>query len=348
MKRSLTILAPAVALAAILASCGGNQKTDEPVTVSSYAEHRDARYKFAVKYPENWATAAGSGIAAFYSSQIIADGFATFDPKGNRGGKIELGTAEGGPEKVTSMVEELRAVLTDTNNMGAAEQLTLNGLPATKVRYAFNFGDGTPFTAERYFVANGGLVTWLETAVIGDYAAYATVFDSVRASFVPGQLQVAAVPDTTSTTGRTTTPPPVRDSVVTEAPDVNLKTYSGAKFTMGYPTNFSAVGSSGGVTFSGARNDSRVQVDVKPAKGMSLADVQGQYAKSLKASAGSATVGGQKGAVFNMSPTATVSRRVYIAVVNDNLYQITMDSFKPQASSYQPVYDKMIASFRAR
>jgi hypothetical protein len=340
-------LVPALALAAIVASCGGNKKAD-PVTVSKYVEHRDTKYKFALRYPENWATSAESGRAAFYSSQIIANAFAEFKPEGNQGAKVEIGSAEGGPEKITSMVAELRDVLTDPNNMKAPENVQLNGLPATKVSYGFGLDDGSTFTAERWYVASNGVVTYIETAVIGDYAAYKTIFDSVRASFVPGQMQVvAAPPDSAGATTATPAPAP-RDSIVTDPPSSTLKTHSGSKFSIGYPENFSAVPSGTGASFVGARNDSKVDIKVTPAEGMSIDDVQKAYAKSLKSAGSSTSVGGQKGVVFSMSPNANVSRRIYVTVANDTRYQITMDMFKPQANLYQPVYDKMIASFKAK
>jgi hypothetical protein len=347
MKRSLSILVPAVALAAIVASCGGNKKDDQPATVSKYVEHRDPKYNFSVRYPENWAASTGSpGVAAFYSTQVIAKGFTDFNPAGDKGAKIEIGTTEGGPEKITEMIAGVRDMLSDPNNMKAPEDVTLNGLPARKVNYAFTFEDGSKFTAERYFVASGGVVTFFETAVIGEYDAYKSIFDTVRASFVPGQIRAATPVDTAAVSG--TTPPPVRDSIVTEAPDENLKTHSAGQFSIGYPGNFSAVPSGSGASFVGARNDSKVQVDVRPAQGMSIDEVQKAYAKTFKSAGQATSVGGQKGYVFSMSPNANVSRRVYVVVSGDNVFQITQDWFKPQANLYTPVFDKMIASFKAK
>lgn len=347
MKRSLLALVPALAVAAIVAGCNG-KKEEGPVTVNSYAEYTDEILKFSIRYPSDWAKGIQPGTqAAFYSSPTISDAMSQYAPGGQRGAKVHVHAIVGGEPEMQASINELKGQFTDASVMKAPEQINMNGTPATKIRYEFEVED-TRFTAERYYVVRDGAVTYLETAVIGNYDSYAAVFDSARASFRP-----AAIAARTVDTSGTATPSTPADTQLVEAPSPDMKGYSGQHFSIQHPGNFSPTSRSGGtiasVIFSGARNDSYYQVDVIDPKGMELAAIVEQNKRNYGGRAASAaSVGNQKGYVFNYSGGKDVASRAYFALANGKLYRITMNWYTPQQSNYQPAFEKALGTFQAK
>lgn len=352
MKRSLSMLLPALTIAALVVGCGGKED-NKPVTVASYKDYSDPVLAFGVKYPSDWAQGVQAGSqAAFYSSKEVADGFAKFTPQGQHGAKIEIGATKGGEDAMKKAIADFQGNFTEPNVFKAPEQTTLGGLPATKLSYSFDLED-TKFTAERYYVVKDSIVTYLETAVIGTYDNYKTIFDSARASFHPGMMPSASG----SRPANDTSHGAVKDSVVVDPPSTTLKQYSGSHFSISYPSNFDqSTGSGRGVvasaTFSGTRNDSYIRVDELDTKGSSDLTLDKAVDK-IKSSYGghapsSGTVGGQKAAVFNYSGGRDVSSRAYVVLAGGKLFRITLNWYTPQQDLYVPVFEKVINTFSAK
>ena len=351
MKRSVLVLVPALAVATLAAAtlivgCGGKGDSG-PVSVKKFDQFNDEILKFSVRYPAEWAKGVQPGVqAVFYSSSAVSDGFTKYDPNGQKGAKIDIGSMPGGQETIDKSIEELKAPFTDPNVFQAPTQATLNGMPATKITYSFDVED-TKFKAERFYVMQDSVVSYFETAVIGNYDNYAAVFDSARASFKPGTMgkRPAMTGDTTGAKA---------DSDLVEPPAADMKSYGGKYFSIDYPSNFSPGSAGGGgvlasTNFSGARNDSYYQVDVIDPKGMELGAIVDQNKRNYGGRAASpASVGGSKGFVFNYSGGKDVSSRAYFTIANGHLYRITVNWFRKQQDSYLPAFEKAIASFRAK
>jgi len=343
MKRILSIILPAIALATVVGGCGGDKNESKPVTVTGYTDYSDPVLKFAVRYPQGWAASPQQGVlAAFYSSSQLYDGFTRFEPKGERGAKILVGAVLGGEQAMDSAIIELKDKTFEPGVVKGPEATTLNGMTAKKLSYSFPL-DETTFTAERWYVVNGDVVSYIETAVIGNYADYAAVFDSARASFHPGMVAAAPAPTDTTTA--------VRDSIVTDPPSATMKSYNGQGYGISYPENFEASSAGAGgakasTRFMGARVDSYVQIDVIDPQGVTLdkivADNKPRYGGRT---ASATTVGGQKAFVFSYSGGKDVSSRAYFLLGKGNLYRITMNWYKPQENLYQPAFEKMLSSF---
>lgn len=346
MKPILSIILPALALTTVVVGCGDKNES-KPVTVTGYTEYADPVLKFAVRHPQGWASSPQQGaFAAFYSSSQLYDGFTQFEPKGERGAKILVGAVLGGEQAMDSAIIELKDKTFEPGVVKGPEAATLNGLTAKKLSYTFPL-DETTFTAERWYVVNGDVVSFIETAVIGNYADYAAVFDSARASFRPGM--VAAAPTPSDTTAGA-----VRDSIVVDPPSSTMKTHNGQGYGISYPDNFSATSAGAGGTkasnrFMGARVDSYVQIDVIDPQGLTLdkivADNKPKYGGR---SASPTTVGGQKAFVFSYTGGKDVSSRAYFVLGKGNLYRITMNWYKPQENLYQPAFEKMLSSFKLK
>jgi hypothetical protein len=347
MKRSLLALG-AIVVAAGLASCDAKNES-KPAVVSSYKTHTDDIARFSVSYPDGWMISTTPGSRAlFYSDANVAEAFSTFEPAGRRGAKIEVNAKQGDASLVPTMIAELREVFTEPGAVKEPEQTTVNGLPATKVSYGALLEEDGQFTAERYFIVADGYVTYLETAVIGAYADYKTIFDEVRKSFQPARVAAAsATPDTA--TGATTTPAEPRDSIVTDPPAAEMKTFSGSTFSMAYPANFDATSSGDGAIFSGARADSRVQVNVYPnEEGVALEKIVESSKKNYGGrSATPASVGGQKAFVFPFG-SGSATGRAYFITAGKRLFVISTTWYSAQGDLYQPAYQKMIASFKPK
>lgn len=345
MKRSLLAFFPILALS-VLTGCG--DKTDSgPVKVKKYDQFSDEILKFSVRYPADWAKGIQPGAqAVFYTESAISNGFTQYEPNGQKGAKIDVGSMPGGQEVMDKSIETLKEPFTDPKVFQAPEQTTLNGMPATKLSYSFDVDD-TKFTAERYYVLKDSVVSYIETAVIGNYSDYKSVFDTALASFKPGAIAMRAVAASDSTGAK-------QDTDLVEPPSTTMKSYGGKFFSIDYPSNF-APGTAGGggslssTNFSGARNDSYFQIDVIDPKGMELQAIVDQNKRNYGGRAASATtVGGQKAFVFNYSGGKDVASRAYFVLAGGRLYRITVNWFRPQQELYLAAFDKAIGSFRAK
>jgi hypothetical protein len=350
MKRILLISIPALALGLIAIGCGG-KGSSQAVNVTSYKQYTDeTRNGMAVRYPDGWTVAASPGSKAiFYSSPRMYDAFVAYKPQGELGAKIEIAAMQGDQTGVQASIDSLKAQFTSADVVKAPEQTTINGMPATKVSYGFDLPeDETKFAAERYYIAQNGMITYLETAVMGNYGDYAKVFDTARASFRPAMPPAPAASPTDTAGGKTVAP---RDSDVVEPAATDMKTYSGNGFSIGYPSNFSPTSGAGKVVFSGARNDSYFQVDVIDPKGMALDKIVEQNKSRYGGRAASpATVGGQKGYVFSYTPPGNpkVTSHAYFVMAGSKLYRITTNWYTPQAENYQAAFAKALGSFSAK
>lgn len=335
MKRILTVLVPLVGL---LAGCAGDA-SPEPVT--SYKSYRDPVLKFAVKYPENWASSVQSGTVLYLSSPALTDAFTrTFEPGDLQGAKVEVHSM---PAAASSLQDTVNAFKATFNDQGIfkSDQVSLGGAQAMRLTYAFPVGE-TEFKAERYYIASGNAITYLETAVFGDYAAYSSIFDSVKSGFIPGQVAVATAGNS-DTAG-------AREVDLVAPPSDEMKQYAGAHFALSYPANFNQMTASGGklasVKFIGERVDSYIQVDVNESSNNLQAHAE--HIKGKFGAGKATTIGGQPGFVFNFKGGANATGRIYLTKAGNKLYQITVTWFTPQAGLYLPVFDKVIASFKGK
>jgi hypothetical protein len=184
--------------------------------------------------------------------------------------------------------------------------------------------------------------------VIGNYADYKAVFDEVRKSFQPARMATATTTPDTSAAGATTPAEP-RDSIVNDPPSAEMKSFSGSTFSMSYPANFDATSSGEGAIFSGARADSKVQVNVYPNKeGVALDKIVESSKKNYGGRSATATkVGGQPAYVFPFGG-GTATGRAYFVASGKRLYVISTTWYSEQGALYQPAYDKMLASFKPK
>ncbi|KXK51750.1 MAG: hypothetical protein IPM61_02390 [Chlorobi bacterium] len=342
MKKLTAFLLPPVVLAALVAGCGG---AEEPKPeVKNYTEYNDPILKFGVKYPEGWTQTAQQGVtAAFYSGKNLYDAFTTFNPENERGAKIVVGALPGGQTAMDANIKEFAGQF-DAGVVKGPEDANLNGMAAKKLSYSFDAGN-TKYTSERFYVMEGDVVSFIEAGVIGTWENYKPIFDQVFASFKPGKMEAAApTPAPGDTTGGA-----VRDSIVTDPPSAEMKSFSGAGYSISYPANFKVVSAGNGKQFIGTRVDSYVMVDQIDPKGMTLEQSVDQLKKSYGGRAPSAAnVGGQKGYVFNYSGGKDVASRAYFAMSGGKIIRVTMNWYRPQQDLYGPAFDKMMGSLSIR
>jgi hypothetical protein len=140
-------------------------------------------------------------------------------------------------------------------------------------------------------------------------------------------------------------------------PIVQTERYSDNYLQLEYPANFGAsdVTKKGdvmsAVRFMGtnkvSRNDCTVDIDVRPAKKLSLEKVVEQNSKFFKASSkGNTTIGGEKTIFLNYSLVKNVDSRVYFIVKNDKIFRIILNYYSPMKKDFLPAFEKVIASIR--
>jgi len=337
MIRARLVLTIALTSAAILGGCGKGGDTP-PAKPAGYTTYDDATFKFSIRYPADWKTGFGTGVAAFYSSKEIGDAFRNYEPGDQTGAKIEVRAMTGGQAAMTGSVDTLKMQF-DPGVVQGPEQTQIGGKPATKYSYSFQVGE-TDFKAERCYVMEGDAVTYIETAAFGKYDGYKAIFDTAMANFRPAMMTAVKRDSTGKVTG---------GGDLVDPPAAEMKDFSNAQFSIRYPANFSNSSGGGGklasVQFKGQRPDSYVQVDVDQAKG-TLEEIVNAN-KGRMGSGSNTTLGGQKAMVFNQSDAETTGR-FYFMVANGKLYRITVYWFTAQKNTYLGPFEQMIASFKAK
>jgi hypothetical protein len=168
------------------------------------------------------------------------------------------------------------------------------------------------------------------------YDSYKAVYDSALSSLTLPKPRVIA------------------KNVDPSLPVEEFDKYANDVLEVAYPANFSPSieKPKGEVTFAmkikGYREDCFVTVDIRPAKKLSLDKVVEQNSKSFKdaKSKTSMTLGGEKAVYLNFSPMKSVDGRVYFMVKNDKFYRIITYYYSPMKKSFQPAFDKLVASVR--
>ncbi|MBL7997085.1 MAG: hypothetical protein JNL32_00465, partial [Candidatus Kapabacteria bacterium] len=149
---------------------------------------------------------------------------------------------------------------------------------------------------------------------------------------------------------------PVVDTTTPKGPEPPSQTFMAAPgmgFTIQVPDNFrakgvKAAGALGGTEYLGSRLDCTIRVDVLDAsKQQNLDKIANDNKAGFGGSSPSSTnLGGAKAVVFNYSPAAGISRRVYLCVRDAKLYRVFVTWNNAEQATYLPVFEKSMSSFQ--
>lgn len=339
--RPLSCLLPVAAMV-VLSGCGA-EKNAEPAPIQELTMYTDGVMNFGIQYPSNWqkATATGSQ-AVFYSDAAAVTRFTSYG-EGTGGAKVQIVY-----KPLTGSLDEAAEAEKspfDAQTYSAAANATVAGVPAKKITYTFELGDGK-FMGEKYIAAKDSFLT------IVSFEAFGNTFDALHPKFEEMLKSVQLA--------HKAAPVPAGDSVGAVAPadtfkpSPTVRSYKGNGFTMDIPDNFTGIPASAKGALSstlfkgiGGPKDCIIQVDVLDAsKQNDLSKIAEQNKDVYKASPAQTTLGGQKAYYFNYSLRGDAGSRAYFTIKGDKLYRITLNWYKPEQSLYLPAFEKAISTIK--
>jgi hypothetical protein len=222
------------------------------------------------------------------------------------------------------------------------EDEKIDGLTSKKVNYAGAYDEKTKIRAICVATLKDSTIYYVQYAAFNDlFEPYKPVFDSVLASLILPQKIV------------------IPKGVNPAIPLAQVEKYSDNYIQLEYPANFSPneLPKKGdmisGVRFAGnrdgMRNDCDINIDIRPAKKLTLEKVVEQNPRVVMAfSQGKATIGGEKAVFFNERPQSGIERRTYFVVKNDKFFRVMLTYYTPMKKDFLPAFEKVIASIRLK
>jgi hypothetical protein len=328
-----------LAAAMLIPGCG--KKTAE---IKEWSQFQDQIFKVSFNYPKDWVVAVDPTKIAVSSSGEAAEKFFDHDQRKADGVQIVVASERSDSmQDYTKFIEDLKGSKTAEGfAVGEISDATIEGLPAKKVSYSGAYDEKTKIKTICVATLKDSTIYYVQYAAFNNlFEEYQSVFDSVVASVMLPKKIV------------------IQKGVDPAIPVAQIERYSDNYLQMEYPANFgstdlpkskdvvSAVRFAGNQ--EGSRRDCTVDIDVRPAKGLSLDKVVAQNSKFFKpTSKGGASIGGEKASHLNYSVTKNVESRVYFVVKNDKIYRVILNYYAPMKKDFLPAFEKVVASIRLK
>ena len=337
--QALSLLAPfCVVLALTLSSCG---KSQAPV-IKEWDIYQDPFYGFELQYPKGWLVNAEANRIKIYSSQEAATWF--FDP--SSGGKNGIEVLFGFENFATSGVSTLDAYkaqtkdkLSNIGTLGAEQASTLGKEPGQEISYVSKISKGVTIYGRRIVTVRDSVFYYINLAGFNDdYQLYGAVFDTI--------LSTIKLPK-----------PKVTVKGVDETkPSSEWTKYPGDFFDVQYPDNFeyNFPPKKGETIFSlnihhKIRQDCAIQIDILPAKKLTVAKVFDQNkAKFNPKSTNDTKIDGLDAKSLTYTPEPKVGGKAYFVVKDDKVYRLVITWYQPMAADYVPAFDRIVSSLKIK
>jgi len=330
-----------IAAAILIPGC-----SKEQVEVKEWAQFQDQFFKVSFNYPKNWVVVTEPTKIVVSSSVEAAEKFFDRDPRKADG--VQVIIASDRSDSKQDFAEYVRNFKADKEAEGykttEMEDAKIDGLNAKKISYAGVVDENTKIKAIYIAVLKDSTMYYVQYAAFNDlFEPYKPIFDSVLVSLVLPQKIV------------------IPKGVNPGIPLIQVEKYSDNYIQLEYPANFGSTelpqkgDMISGVRFSGnkdgMRNDCSIDIDIRPAKKLSLQKVVDQNVKFFNPkSRGEASISGDKALYLNYVPqkVKNIESRVYFIVKNDKIYRIILNYYAPMKKDFLPAFEKVVASIRLK
>jgi hypothetical protein len=323
---------------ALFPGCKKNTTAD----IKEWAQFQDQFFKVSFNYPKDWIVVTESKKVVISSSAEAAEKFFDHDSHKADGVQIVVAAVQSDSmQDYTKYIQDFKSTkLAEGFAVKEIENASIEGLGAKKVAYTGAYDEKTKISAICAATLKDSTIYYVQYAAFNNlFEPYKAVFDSVMASLSLPKKVI------------------IEKGVDPAIPIAQTERYSDNYLQLEYPANFGAsdVTKKGdvmsAVRFMGtnkvSRNDCTVDIDVRPAKKLSLEKVVEQNSKFFKASSkGNTTIGGEKTIFLNYSLVKNVDSRVYFVVKNDKIFRIILNYYSPMKKDFLPAFEKVIASIR--
>ncbi len=335
MKRAAFLFIFLVAV--FLTGCG--KKT---IQVNEWDQFQDQFFKVSFVYPKGWVVAREANRIVVSSSQEVADKF--FDHDARKPDGVQIIVAAERTDSMQDYAKYIENYKKDQQDAGFAVQPTedtkIEGLPARMFEYSGAFDEQTKIKAVRAATLKDSVIYFVQYAGFNEtYEPNKFIFDSVITTLtLPKPKVISKDPNAIALPSPDTK---VVKNAVLEAtvPDNMGEIYPAVKGEVSFAMNLKIY-----------REDCTMDIDVRPAKKLSLEKVVDQNSKKIAnvSGKGTTTISGEKAQYFNYMPTKGIKSRIYFVVKNDKIYRIIFNYYVPMENDFLPVYEKIIASIRLK
>ncbi len=310
--------------------------------IKEWDTYQDQFFRVTFNYPKDWYVVKETNRVLIYNSVDVADKFFTHDPYKPDGVQLIIGSERN--DTMLDYAKYIDSYKADREAAGfgikSVENATMDGLNAKAITYTGAYDDQTKITAVRAATLKDSTIYYVQYAAFNDlYAPYKSVFDTVMATLILPK------PKAPSTNPNAEALPEAETKVIKNnvlditVPGNMMETYPAAKGDVSFTMNLKIY-----------RNDCMIDVDVRPAKKLTLDQVVKQNSKKISnvKGQGTATIGGEKAQYFNYSPRKDAKCRIYFIVKNDKIYRVIMSYYAPMEKDFLPAFEKAIASIRLK
>jgi hypothetical protein len=322
----------------LLPGCKKNAGLD----IKEWTQFQDQFFKVSFNYPKDWVVVTESKKVVISSSAEAAEKFFDHDPRKADGIQIVIESLRNdSTQDYVKYIQDLKSGKTAEGfTVKEIEDASIDGLSAKKVVYTGAYDENTK-------------ISTICAATLKDSVMYYVQFSAFNKLFEPNKFVFDSVMASLSLPKKIV----IEKGVDPAIPLAQIERYSDNFLQLEYPANFGAsdVAKKGDVvsavrfmgTNKDSRNDCSIDIDVRPAKKLSLDKVVDQNSKFFKASSkGNITVGGEKSVFLNYSLVKNVDSRVYFIVKNDKIFRIILNYSSPMKKDFLPAFEKVIASIR--
>jgi hypothetical protein len=323
---------------ALLPGCKKNAAVD----VKEWAQFQDQFFKVSFNYPKDWVVVTESKKVTISSSAEAAEKFFDHDSRKPDGIQIVIASVRNDSmQDYTKYIQEFKnSKIAEGFTVKEIEDATIEGLAAKKVTYTGAYDENIKINA-------------IYAATLKDSTIYYVQYSAFNKLFEPNKFVFDSVIASLSLPKKII----IEKGVDPAIPIAQTERYSDNYLQLEHPANFGAsdVAKKGDVisavrfmgTNKDSRNDCTIDIDVRPAKKLSLEKVVDQNSKFFKASSkGNTTIGGEKAIYLDYSLVKNVDSRVYFIVKNDKIFRIILNYYSPMKKDFLPAFEKVIASIR--
>jgi hypothetical protein len=323
---------------ALFQGCKKNAVTD----IKEWSQFQDQFFKVSFNYPKDWVVVTESKRVIISSSTEAAEKFFDHDSHKADGVQIVIASMRSDSmQDYTKYIQEFKDSKTAEGfTVKKIEDASIEGLGAKKVAYTGAYDENTKVSAICLATLKDSTIYYVQYSAFNNlFEPYKVVFDSLIASLsLPKKIII-------------------EKGVDPAIPITQIERYSDNYLQLEYPANFgsSDMAKKGevmsAVRFMGvnkvSRNDCTIDIDVRPAKKLSLEKVVEQNSKKIVAiSKGDAKIGGEKSVYFNEIPQRGIERRTYFVVKNDKFFRVILTYYSPMKKDFLPAFEKVVASIR--
>ena len=262
-----------IAVFVILPGCKKNPAAD----IKEWTQFQNQFFKVSFNYPKNWIVATDSKKVTVSSSAEAADKF--FDHDANKPDGVQIIVAAVRSDSMQDYAKYIQDFKNTKIAEGFAvkeiEDATIEGHGAQKIAYSGAYDENTKINAICAATLKDSTIYYVQYSAFNNlFEPYKFVFDSVMASLLLPQKIV------------------IEKGVDPAIPIAQIERYSDNYLQLEYPANFAATDMPkkgdviSAVRFMGttkvSRNDCTIDIDVMPAKKLSLDKVVEQNSKFFK------------------------------------------------------------------